>query len=322
MGSQASLSGDCLVNSKPIITDDITDKKTNEKKSTDSLIKVIAKKVFEFFKGIYDFIYAKNPVTQKRQFWFIPASIEKLTGSWMYSYYVHDKGGKTFNNESSDLIKEIGQKLSKKTKRGLDWEFTQVRSNKINAFCLPGGKICIYDGIIEGIDKVKIDGYEDITKEEKIAAVLSHEIIHAEARHSARKIEKLFVLYVILTCIKVSSEIFLSIYKTNKKAKTDKIYSEISNFVTSHVTKWFTKLYILVGSRSQEYEADKYGMHLMKNAGYNPKAALWLQEFFVTRDLEASNWIKRIFEIFSTHPTPKNRLEKNKETLKELESSN
>ena len=58
----------------------------------------------------------------------------------------------------------------------------------------------------------------------------------------------------------------------------------------------------------------------MKDNGYNPKAALWLQEFFITRELETSDWMKKVYDIFSTHPNAKSRLEKNKETLSEIES--
>nr|NGX49936.1 Beta-barrel assembly-enhancing protease [Candidatus Anoxychlamydiales bacterium] len=289
---------------------------------TDSKIKITAKKVFDVFKEIYDFIYAKNPVTQKRQLWFIPTSFEKSAGSWMYASYVVNEGGKTFDEKNSKLVQQIGQDLTKKTKRGLSWQFTQIRSPKINALCLPGGKICIYDGIIEGIEKVNIKGYADLSKEDKIAAVLAHEIIHAEARHAARKIEKLFVINLILIGIKICTDICINVFRANadeKQMKKDKVYLDITKFVTDHLTTLFTKLYILAGSRSHEYEADKYGMYLMKDNGYNPKAALWLQEFFITRELETSDWIKKVYEIFSTHPAAKNRLEKNRETLNEIE---
>ena len=318
MSAAAGLTNDFQVNQNPVKKDVLQD----AEKPTDSKIKVITKKAFEIFKEVYDFVYAKNPITQKRQFWVIPTSFEKLVGSWMYASYVVNEGGKTFDEESARLVQEIGQDLTKKTKRGLNWQFTQIRSQEINAFCLPGGKICIYDGIIEGIKKVNIEGYADLSKEDKIAAVLSHEIIHAEARHVARKIEKLFVINLILIGIKICSDIFINIFRANadeKQMKKEQVYFDIAKFVTDHLTTLFTKLYILAGSRSQEYEADKYGMYLMKDNGYNPKAALWLQEFLIKRELETSDWIKKIYEFFSTHPGAKNRLEKNRETLNEIE---
>ena len=181
MPTTANLTRDFQVHQSSVKTDVLLDVKKDVEKSTDSKIKIIAKKAFETFKKIYDFIYAKNPVTQKRQLWLIPTSFEKFAGSWMYASYVFNEGGKTFDEKNSKLVQKIGQDLTKDSKRELNWEFTQIRSPKINAFCLPGGKICIYDGIIEGIEKVNIKGYRDLSKKDKIAAVLAHEIIHAEA---------------------------------------------------------------------------------------------------------------------------------------------
>jgi len=79
------------------------------------------------------------------------------------------------------------------------------------------------------------------------------------------------------------------------------------------------KLYMLAGSRSHEYEADKYGMYMMEQAGYNPKAAVWLQEFFQEKFKSPKTWIGKIQEFFSTHPMTANRLEENKKTLQAIE---
>nr|NGX50005.1 hypothetical protein [Candidatus Anoxychlamydiales bacterium] len=74
MPAAASSIRDFPVHPTPVKKDVLLDEKTDVKKSTDSKIKITAKKVFDVFKEIYDFIYAKNPVTQKRQLWFIPTS--------------------------------------------------------------------------------------------------------------------------------------------------------------------------------------------------------------------------------------------------------
>lgn len=297
--------------------------KKDVNKSTDFKIKNIVKKILEPFKKIYNFIYFKNPITQKRHFWFIPTSFEKFAGYWMYSSYVFGEGGKTFDEKNARLIEKIGKDLTIKTKRDLKWEFTVIRSPKINAFCLPGGKIGIYDGILEGIEKVSIKGYEDVSKEDKIAAVLAHEVNHAAIGHTARSIEKLILLNLLLIGFKIYTSLS-NIQKTKENEKDKKKQfgiNDILEMVANTLMNLFVKIYLLAGSRSQEYEADKYGMHLMERAGYNPKAALWLQEFLITREVKRSKWMTKIYDFFSTHPNAKSRLEKNKQTLKEIEIS-
>jgi len=84
------------------------------------------------------------------------------------------------------------------------------------------------------------------------------------------------------------------------------------------LTKLFINIYFLSGSRKHEYEADKYGMHLMKKSGYNPKAAVWLQKYFLSQQSNLPKFIRFITEFFSTHPDSQKRLIENQKTLEEI----
>ena len=90
--------------------------------------------------------------------------------------------------------------------------------------------------------------------------------------------------------------------------------------VTFLVMKW----YYNIMSKRNEYEADRLGMHLMQKAGYNPKAALWLQEYFIAINPPSTfKWFRYIKDRFIhlSHPSPQERFEANKKTLGELTPS-
>jgi len=89
--------------------------------------------------------------------------------------------------------------------------------------------------------------------------------------------------------------------------------------IASNIMSLSAKLFLLSGSRAHEYEADKYGMHLMQKAGYNPNAAIWLQKYFISRQLNLPSWVRNITDLFSTHPDSNKRLKENQKTLKEIQ---
>ena len=282
----------------------------------------VSKGIFQTLKKSYDFIYAKNPVTEKRELWFVPAFFENFLGYCMYSSYVNDQGGISFNSNRQNLANKVGTNLSKHASRKLDYQFTVIRSSHLNAWALPWGKIAIFEGLVKGIEKTEINGFKDLTREDKIAAVLSHEIVHADARHTARRLEKIFVINILLVALRIY--LFAKIVIGIKESKNDKFnkleaYQEI-DFLANYLLNLCVKLYLLATSRKQELEADRYGMYLMKKAGYNPKAAVWLQKFFISRQLESPRWAVKINEILSSHPSSKARLDANLKTLNEIES--
>ncbi|NGX62927.1 MAG: Beta-barrel assembly-enhancing protease [Candidatus Anoxychlamydiales bacterium] len=268
----------------------------------------------------YNFIHAENLVTKKREFWFLPTSFEKLLGEWYFSSAVNQNNGKCPDREKTQMAKEIFNNLEKHVKRtDLKYKFVVTDSNKVNAFALPQ-RVAINKGIINAVQKYcERKGYDNNMFKAMVAAVLGHEITHSDARHSARILELLLLLNVVV----IGSKIYLSAKNliSNKSQKDERFTShDLLEILFNFVSNLVVKLYMLLGSRSHEYEADKYGMYMMTKAGYDPEGAIKLQEFFQEKFETPKGWIAKIQEFVSTHPMTAKRLEENKKTLQAIKN--
>ncbi|MBX7066651.1 MAG: M48 family metalloprotease [Parachlamydiales bacterium] len=205
------------------------------------------------------------------------------------------------NGKYAQLVHQVGKELAAKSPRdGLNYEFALVNSDADNAWCLPGGKIAINLGLVLNMEKETNDfGMEKLSLKEKVAAVLSHEISHASARHGGRTIERNLFIYAVIKALRYLFE----------NGDQEKEHSEADRYLDKIIQGSLA----LCQSREHEYEADKYGMHLMKSANINPRAAIWLMEYFKEHHQNLFG-----IEFLSTHPLPEGRLEKNKETFQEL----
>lgn len=147
-----------------------------------------------------------------------------------------------------ERISRIGKRIAAISGRSdFAWEFTVIDDATPNAFCLPGGKVFFYTGIL------KITENDD-----QIAAVMGHEIAHALARHGAERMS-----------MQMASNIGAQVLATalNVPAQYQGLYSQAYG-ITSQVGL------ILPYSRKFEHEADQIGVYLMWKAGYNPDQAL------------------------------------------------
>ena len=157
---------------------------------------------------------------------------------------------------------------------GYNWEFKLVQDDQVNAWCMPGGKVAVYTGILP------------ITKDDTgMAVVLGHEISHALAGHGNERI----------------SQQQIAQYGGNLLGAT------ISNSQMSNI---FNKLYpigaqvgLLSYGRKQELEADQMGLYLMAMAGYDPRQSVpfWQR-------MQAASSGSGTPEFLSTHPGPDNRI--------------
>ena len=169
--------------------------------------------------------------------------------------------------------------------KSYNWEFTVLKSDDINAFCLPGGKVVVYTGLFPFIDN-----------DAELACVLSHEIGHAIARHGGENISRQYMQQ--LGAIALSSAISSSAnYELWMGA-----YGLGSNLGV-----------MLPFSREQEYEADQIGLILMAKAGYDPKASLTFWNKF--KNLQSYGPLE---EFFATHPMGEKRLEEIKALMPEV----
>ena len=190
------------------------------------------------------------------------------------------------DKEIVNMVNRVGWRIAKATGHiDLPWEFKVIEDSKTaNAFCLPGGKVFVYTGILK------------YTQDETgLATVLAHEIGHAIARHGAERMSMVLVAQVgeaaLATALKEYSE-------TTQQA-----------FLIGYGLG--AQLGVLLPySRVQEYEADHLGLILMAKAGYDPRKAL---AFWERMSQESRK--KHIPEFLSTHPTDEKRIEAIKKLL-------
>ncbi|MDA9635641.1 M48 family metallopeptidase [Nitrosomonadales bacterium] len=171
-----------------------------------------------------------------------------------------------------------------------NWEINVIDSELINAFCMPGGKIVVYSGLIN-----KLNATND-----ELAAVIGHEIAHALREHGRERMSSALVQQVGI--------LGFAIYLSNQEG------SFLSKqAILQGVALGTTLFFALPNSREQEREADDMGIELMAVSGYNPIAAVSLW-----RKMDAQSDSKPP-EFLSTHPSNENRIEDLKIEAKKYE---
>ncbi len=161
-----------------------------------------------------------------------------------------------------------------------NWEINVIDSELINAFCMPGGKIVVYSGLINKLD----------TTDDELAAVIGHEIAHALREHGRERMSSALVQQVGI----LGFAIFLSNQDGSFLSK---------QAILQGVALGTTLFFALPNSREQEREADDMGLELTALAGYNPMAAVSLW-----RKMDAQS-DSQPPEFLSTHPSNENRIE-------------
>lgn len=237
---------------------------------------------------------AKNPVTGKQELNFVSTHQEIKLGSKNYLYAQQASGGKyTLDPDLNAYVQTVGQKLAKVSDRpDLPFEFVVVNDSIPNAWALPGGKIAINRGLLVNLDN-----------EAELAAVLGHEITHAAARHGAKAMER----QIIMTTGLVAANVALAMSDKQGSLPRDALLTSASVAIGLIATKY---------SRSAELEADAYGMNYMVKAGYDPQAAVSLQQTFVKlMNGKSSHWLEG---LFASHPPSQERVKANQERAKTL----
>jgi predicted Zn-dependent protease len=224
-----------------------------------------------------------NPVTGEKQLSLISESQELAMGAEQYTPTQQTQGGQFYLDPELTLyVREVGQKLAKVSDRpDLPYEFVVLNNSVPNAWALPGGKIAVNRGLLTKLDD-----------EAELAAVLGHEIVHAAARHSVQRMQK-------------SQAISLGVGVLGM-AVTD---NEWAGLIMGGATMG-AQLALAQYSQSDELEADHYGILYMKKAGYDPDAAVELQQLFVRlSEGQESNFVQG---LLATHPPSGKRVHENK----------
>lgn len=221
---------------------------------------------------------ASAPYTGRHQIMLLPEGAELEMGLTAYRE-VLSKGHVSRDAAVNAQVTRVGERIAAATGRtDYQWEFKVLEDKQANAFCLPGGKVAVYTGILP------------ITRDDAgLAAVLGHEVSHAVARHGAERVSQGLLVQTGLAATQVAL------------ARND---PRIVQSVTALLGAGTAVGLLLPWSRAQESEADHLGLIYMAKAGYPPSAArdLWL------RMEAAAKGQQRPPEFLSTHPSPETRI--------------
>ena len=211
---------------------------------------------------------AVNPVTGEKQLMLVGQDWELQVGRRYGPEVEKQLGGRIENWQLQNYVNSVGQKIAVVSHLPeLEFHYTPLNHESVNAMALPGGYVFITRGMLAGL-----------TSEAQLAGVLAHETAHVTARHSAAA---------------VSSQMGIDLAISVAGAKTSGGAMDIARVGAGLVGLHY--------SRRQETEADTYGLDYMVKAGYSPYAMIETIEM-----LQRQNELRPI-EFFSSHPDPANR---------------
>ncbi len=233
---------------------------------------------------------ATNPVTGTREFAFVSESQEIAIGEEQYGFGRQAYGGELVALPELDAyVRGVGERLAAVSDRPLPYEFTVINDSTPNAWALPGGKIAINRGLLTEMDS-----------EAELAAVLGHEIVHAAARHGAKAMER----QVLIQGAALATMVVAS----------DSQYGNLVMAGTGVLGMLLNQKY----GRDAERESDQYGTIYLSRAGYDPAAAVALQETFVRlSEGRETSWLEG---LFASHPPSVERVENNRAVVATLPS--
>ncbi len=240
---------------------------------------------------------AKVPFTGRKQVKLLPGSQMQAMSATSYNTFLKENKLST-NQEQTQMVKRVGAKLKTAIEtyfkshgkgrliKDFNWEFNLVENPQVNAWCMPGGKVVFYTGIMPICQN-----------EEGIAVVMGHEISHAIARHGNERMSQQMLVQL--------GGMGLSLALSEKPKQTQSIFMQAYG-LGSQVGV------ILPFSRTHEQEADRMGMIIMALAGYNPEKA---PEFWERMSKMTSG--NRPPEFLSTHPSHESRVKALKANMPE-----
>ena len=219
------------------------------------------------------------PVTGRHELLLLPESSEQSMGLSAYQE-VLKKSKVSADPTLNAQVTRVGRRIAEATGRtDYQWEFKVVEENQANAFCLPGGKVVVYTGILP------------ITRDDAgLAVVLGHEVSHAIARHGGERLSQQLLIQTGLEATQVAL------------ANHDPL---VVQSVTALLGAGATVGVLLPWGRGQESEADHLGLVYMARAGYDPSVAL---EFW-TRMQNAAKGQQRPPQFLATHPMEETRIQ-------------
>lgn len=241
----------------------------------------------------------KNSITGRKQLILINESdLQQMSTAEYKSFLTKNKVVQAGSSSDQEMVTRVGKRIATgveafikkqgKTEllEGYKWEFNLVDSKDINAWCMPGGKVVVYTGLLPVAQN-----------EAGLAVVMGHEIAHAVAKHGNERMSQ--------GLMQQMGGIALSVAVANQPAETQDLFLNAYGIGS-------TVGGTLPFSRKHELEADRYGLIFAAIAGYDPREAIG----FWDRMAKMSGGQKPP-EILSTHPSDETRIEKIKEYARE-----
>ncbi len=240
---------------------------------------------------------ASVPLTGRSQLMLMPESQLEAMADQEYRQFLA-KHPLSHDQKAVEMVRRVGWRIARAVERylaehgqsdlvaGYHWEFNLVKGKEVNAWCMPGGKVVVYTGLLP------------VARDDTgLAVVLGHEIAHAVARHANERMSQQLALQlggsVVSTALGASSPAANTVFRD--------LYGLGANLGV-----------LLPYSRMQETEADHLGLIFMAMAGYDPRAAIPFWERMMSHKNGASPP-----ELLSTHPSDQTRIEQIKKFLPE-----
>ncbi|RQW05435.1 MAG: M48 family peptidase [Calditrichaeota bacterium] len=229
------------------------------------------------------------PITGRKQLSLIPSGQLLSMSFQQYNQFLQENK-LSDNQQQAEMVKRVGQNIQKAVEQffaeqgmseqlnNYQWEFHLIESEEVNAWCMPGGKVVVYEGILP------------VTQNETgLAVVMGHEIAHAIAQHGNERMSQGLLAQV--------GQVALDVALSEQPEQTRALWMTAYG-VGAQVGV------LLPFSRTQESEADRLGLIFMAMAGYDPHAAV---DFW--QRMSAKSGGASVPEFLSTHPSDQTRIE-------------
>lgn len=240
---------------------------------------------------------ATAPITGRKQLILIPDNELLSMSAQQYDGFLRENKLST-NGADMKLVKRVGGRIRSAVEKyfrdqgkagelnGYAWEFNVVESDELNAWCMPGGKVVFYSGILPVCEN-----------EAGVAVVMGHEVAHAVAKHGAERMTEGLLAQM--------GGVALSTAVKNKPEETQQLWMTAFGLGAQFGV-------LLPHSRTQESEADHLGLIFMAMAGYDPGAAVsfWQR-------MSAKSGGQKPPEFMSTHPSDESRISEIRRLLPE-----
>lgn len=261
----------------------------------------ISKKILILFISVFLLSScATVPVTGRSQLDLIPHQTMLSTSFSQYDEFLKSNKLST-DTKKTEQVRRVGKKIQAAVEEyfsrknmssvlsGYSWEFNLVDNEEVNAWCMPGGKVVVYTGILP------------ITRDDSgLAVVMGHEIAHAVARHGNERMSQALMAQL--------GGVALNVAMKDKPAETRMLWTAAYGMGAQVGV-------MLPFSRLHESEADRLGLIFMAMAGYDPEKAV---DFWTRMSMKSGG--KTMPEFLSTHPSDSTRISQINALLPEAKS--